>query len=95
MKLARTILALLVLAIVPGCDWPWEDDPVAPPLPEPCDLVLNCTPISGAGDFYFCATNAPGAWTFSRNGLPQSIEFGGVAQAKAGDLVQACAAGCG
>ena len=95
--LVRRILGIAPLAlafVAPGCFL--DDDPVAPPLPEPCSLTLTCTPIAGAGDFYYCAVGGTSqAWTFTRNGTPQSVEFGGVAAATVGDLVQACAPGCG
>ena len=69
---------------------------MAPVLPEPCNLILNCTPIAGSGGtFYFCSTNSEEDWTFVRNGADQSVEFGGVVFAVPGDIVSACTKECG
>lgn len=76
-----------------GC----EDDasPVIVPPPPPCNLILTCTPLAGFSGVYACGVNESVEWTFVRDGTTQSVEFGNIAVAASGDLVQACAVGCG
>lgn len=91
--LRKIVPIVIAVAFLAGCN---DESPSRVRLPTPtptpalCPILLSCTPLAGADGFYVCGAAPAGSWTFIRNGIEQSVEFGQIVAAAAGDFVQAC-----